>query len=446
MTAPAPPAPPGPGLVISAPASGSGKTSVTLGIVRALTRRGLRVAPAKVGPDYIDPAFHTAAAGRACLNLDGWAMRPETLADLAAGLGRESDLVLCEGVMGLLDGALVPPGAPAGRTADIAAAAGWPVVLVIDGRGMIGSVAAILAGFAALAPAPGVVGVILNRVRSPRAARAMEAACRAACPGVALLGVVPPDDGLATPSRHLGLVQAGERDDLESFLDHAAQVMERHLDLDTLVGLARRSSLAGGPARPLSPLGQRIAVARDLAFAFAYPALLDGWRAAGAEIVPFSPLAGAGPDARADAVYLPGGYPELHAGALAQGGFLDGLRAAAGRGASVFGECGGYMVLGDALIDAAGTRHRMAGLLGLVSSFAAPRLHLGYRAVQARVASALGPAGSAFRGHEFHYARIESETGTPLFEAAGADGAPLGPLGLAAGRVAGSFVHLIDRG
>nr|WP_155801668.1 cobyrinate a,c-diamide synthase [Magnetospirillum molischianum] len=436
-----------PGVIISAPSSGSGKTSVTLGVLRALSRRGLTVGSAKVGPDFIDPAFHAAASGQSCFNLDGWAMLPATLAGLAARVGDGVDLVVCEGVMGLFDGALTAPGQPDGSTASLALATGWPVVLVLDGRGMIASAAAVLAGFDRLRPGPGLAGVVFNRVRSSRAQAAIEAACRAACPDVALLGFLPPSPALEMKSRHLGLVQACERPDLDAFLEGAAALVETHLDLDSLCALARPARIAAAAPVPVPPLGQRIALAHDAAFAFAYPATLEGWRAAGAEILPFSPLADQGPDPSADAVYLPGGYPELHAGLLAaNGGFLGGLRAAAARGAAVFGECGGYMVLGRGIEDETGTRHQMAGLLGLESSFARRRLHLGYRRAVVETAGPLGAAGAIFRGHEFHYATILAEEGTPLFAVSGADGAGLGRCGLcASGTVAGSFVHLIDR-
>lgn len=439
--------PSGAGLIIAAPSSGSGKTSVVLGLLRLLNRRGLGVASAKVGPDYIDPAFHAAASGRPCFNLDGWAMRPATVARLANRLAEAAELVVCEGVMGLFDGAFVAPGEPDGSTADLAALTGWPVVLVIDARGMAGSAAAVLAGFARLRSDIAVRGVIFNRVSGERHRAAIANACRTACPEIHQLGFLPSDPGLEMPSRHLGLVQACERPDLAAFLDGASVLMERHLDTEALAALARPSRLAAAEASPpVPPLGHRIAVAADSAFAFAYPALLEGWRAAGAELSFFSPLDDQPPDPTADAVYLPGGYPELHAGRLAGNGrFLDGLRDAAGRGATLLGECGGYMVLGRTLVDADGVGHAMAGLLGLETSFARRRLHLGYRTAHLRFDGALGRAGDGFRGHEFHYATILSEQGPPLFQIADAGGASLGTCGLAEGRIAGSFIHLIDR-
>jgi cobyrinic acid a,c-diamide synthase len=214
------------------------------------------------------------------------------------------------------------------------------------------------------------------------------------------------------------------------------------------LALAQPARLAdtGGSIAPLAPLGQRTAVARDLAFGFAYRSVLEGWRAAGADLTFFSPLADEEPGADADAVYLPGGYPELHAGRLAANRrFLEGLRASAAGGATIYGECGGFMVLGQALIDAGGERHRMAGLLPVTTSFDKPALHLGYRDMRLACATPLGSAGARFRGHEFHYASLIETDGQPLFEASDGAGAPLGAVGAVRGSVMGSFLHLIDR-
>ncbi|MBI4968352.1 MAG: cobyrinate a,c-diamide synthase [Rhodospirillales bacterium] len=436
-----------PGLILAAPSTGSGKTTVTLGLLAALRRQGMRVASAKVGPDYIDPAFHARASGRPCLNLDGWAMRPATLAGLAGEAAAQADLLIVEGVMGLFDGARVTEG-PDGSTADLAGRLSWPVVLVIDAGGLAGSAAAILKGFAGFEAKVRVVGVIFNRVGGAEHTAILADACRRACPDIAILGGLPRQADLELPSRHLGLVQAVEHADLERMLARAADWIAAHLDLERLVGLAKP-----GPTRASSsivaipPLGQRIALARDEAFAFAYPALLEGWRRAGAEIHPFSPLADQAPDAGADAVYLPGGYPELQAARLAGNRrFLDGLRERVQAGAAILGECGGYMVLGQSLIDAEGQAQPMAGLLPLVASFAQRKLHLGYRQAVLATDTPLGARGMGFRGHEFHYATIlEEGAGTPLFAASDAAGRPKGDAGRMMGRVMGSFIHLIDR-
>ncbi len=430
-----------PGLVIAAPSSGSGKTVLTLAILRALTKRGIKVQSFKTGPDYIDPAFHAAATGRPSPNLDPWAMRDATLADEAARLACDADIVIGEGVMGLFDGAADGTGS----TADLAARFGWPVVLVLDVRGQAASAAATLEGFVRHRPDVAVAGVIFNRVGGA----GHEALLREAVGNfLPVLGSVARDKRLGLPERHLGLVQAGEHDDLDRFLGEAAGIVGESVDLDGLMGLAKPSirDAGTGATQPLAPFGQHIAVARDKAFAFAYPAVLDGWRRAGVALSFFSPLADDAPDPGADAVYLPGGYPELHAAQLAENRtFLDGLSTAASRGTFVFGECGGFMVLGEVLTDAEGVNHRMAGLLPVATSFAAPRLHLGYRRLSLLADSPLGLAGQQFRGHEFHYATLVRQSGSPLFAAEDARYTDLGSVGVVDGNVAGSFLHLVDR-
>jgi len=347
----------------------------------------------------------------------------------------------------LFDGA----SATAGSTADLAATLGWPVVLIVDARAQAASAAAVVRGFASHRSDVSVAGVVFNRIGGERHAAVIAEACALHVPDVRILGFLPRAEALRLPERHLGLIQAREHPALEAFLDQAAALVAEHVDIAALVGLAC-ATRAGAPASstgvaPIPPLGQRIAVADDAAFAFRYALVIDGWRAAGAEILPFSPLADHPPDATADAVYLPGGYPELHAGRLASNAcFLAGLRAAAARGATVFGECGGYMVLGRGLVDAGGVCHPMAGLLPLETSFAERSLHLGYRRVRLAAETPLGPSGTFFRGHEFHYARTLSEgPGPALFEAADASGRALGTTGLIDGPVFASFIHLVDR-
>lgn len=439
-----------PGLIIAAPASGSGKTLVTLGLLRALRNRGVRVSGAKTGPDYIDPAFHTAATGRVASNLDPWAMRPETLAHLIARAGYESDLILAEGVMGLFDGANLPGRPDAGSTADLAALTGWPVVLVIDAAKQAASAAALVSGFARHRSDVTVTGVIFNRTGSANHAQVLHDAMALSCPDIAVLSCLQSIPGLVLPERHLGLVQAGEHRALEHFIEAAGTTLSTAVDLDRLVAMARPGRPA--PARKETPqqipvLGQRIAVARDAAFAFAYPSVLACWRAAGAEVTFFSPLADEAPDKRSDAIYLPGGYPELHAAQLSTAqNFKHAVQAAAARKTPIYGECGGYMALGRGLIDAAGKCHEMTGLLPVETSFADRKLHLGYRAIETVSPTALGPAGHHFRGHEFHYASITFEdNATPLFRARNARGEDLGACGMTLGSVSGSFVHLIDQ-
>jgi cobyrinic acid a,c-diamide synthase len=242
-------------------------------------------------------------------------------------------------------------------------------------------------------------------------------------------------------------VQAREHAAFDGYLDRLADHFAPHLDVAALSALATEPAIAEPrSAAPIPPLGQRIAVADDVAFGFSYAATLLGWRAAGAEVIPFSPLADQSPDAAADAIFLPGGYPELHAGTLAANrNFLGGLNRAARKGTAIYGECGGYMTLGEGLIDADGRRHALAGLLPLVTSFAERKLHLGYRQGTLLADGPLGAAGRTFRGHEFHYARVVSEGGAQsLFAVQDAACRDLGSQGRRQGSVFGSFLHLID--
>ena len=432
------------GLIIAAPHSGAGKTTVTLAILAALTRRGLTVRAAKAGPDYIDPAFHAAAIGTASVNLDSWAM-PESLLDaLAAQTADGADILVIEGVMGLFDGAAGTTGRR-GATAEIAAHFGLPVVLVLDVSRQAQSAAAVVRGFAAHDPAVQIVGVILNRVASERHRALVAGAIEAI--GIPVLGSVPREAALELPERHLGLVQAGEHADLATLINRLVATAQSHIDLNAvfisaapLVIDAARSNRS--PAVP--PPGQRIALASDQAFSFVYPHLMRAWRSAGAEIVPFSPLAHEPPPEHADSCWLPGGYPELHAGKLAAADrFMSGLRHFA-QTRPVHGECGGYMVLGESLDDAAGKQHAMAGLLGHSTSFAKRKLHLGYRAARLLADGVLGAKGAIVRGHEFHYASLTvAGDDEPLAEMSDGEGKSLGNAGGRRGQVSGTFFHAI---
>ena len=430
------------GLMIAAPRSGSGKTTVTLGLLRAFKRGGVDVVGLKSGPDYIDPAFHAAASGREGVNLDSWAMRPELLAALATQTVGESTLALCEASMGLFDG--IPARAANGASADVAAALGMPVLLVIDVSGQAQSAAAIVKGCGSYDERLKVAGVIVNRVGSERHRRLVGDAIEAM--GVPIIGALPRNETIALRERHLGLVQAGETEALETRLEAIADFIEAHLDCGRVLALAVDLSLASSAARLIAvrPPGQRIALARDAAFSFIYPHLVQGWRAAGAEIVPFSPLADEPPPFDCDVCWLPGGYPELHAGRLAAAaGFREGLRRFA-ETRPAHGECGGYMVMGQSLTDASGVVHPMAGLIGVETSFAKRRMTLGYREARLATDCALGAAGSVLRGHEFHYATIiASGADEPFAFVRDVYGAPEAPAGSRRGRATGSFFHLI---
>ena len=459
-------------LMMAAPASGQGKTVITAALLALLRARGVAVAAAKVGPDYIDPAFHAAATGREVVNLDPWAMGRAELAARLRAQAADAEMLLIEGVMGLFDGAALhapaearpanlcdmkePEAAPGtanpaaltgiGSSADLAAMFGIPVLMVLDASRMGASAAALLHGFASLRPDVRIAGVILNRLGTPRHGE-MLAHVIEEVTGLPVVGRFLRDEELSLPSRHLGLVPAGEHPELAAWLKHAAECAAESVALCRLANLTRPLALDGAPneAPALPPLGQRIAIARDEAFCFTYAHQLMDWRAAGAEITFFSPLADEAPDATAGAIFLPGGYPELHAGKLAAArNFCDGLRRAAERGALIYGECGGYMVLGRGLVDADGAAHAMCDLLPHATSFADRRLHLGYR--QLEHSGAL-PWPNRLRGHEFHYATTvwRDEAAPALFTARDAAGNDLPPMGLRVGTVMGSFAHVISR-
>ena len=434
-----------PGLIISAPASGTGKTTLMLGLLEAFRAQGVAVQPFKSGPDYIDPAFHAAASGRASVNLDSWAMTPAHIQGLI-GAADGADLILAEGSMGLFDGVAKAGETGSGASADIAALMGWPVVLVVDVSGQAQSAAAVVAGFATFRPDVRVAGVVLNRVASPRHEALVRAGMDAA--GIRVFGALPRQASIALPERHLGLVQAEEQPHLLQFLGDMAAFVANHVDLAALRAAASGGHPAVAQTAPAKPPGQRIALGRDAAFSFVYPHLLAGWRSAGAEILPFSPLADEGPDASADTCWLPGGYPELHAGPLAAAEqFRQTLRSFAAT-RPVHGECGGYMAMGAALIDKDGTRHQMAGLLGLVTSFERRKMHLGYRVATLTHAANGQMAGARLRGHEFHYASIVDQPDTPLAKVTDATGAAVPETGSirrfsGCGQATGTFFHLI---
>jgi len=431
------------GFIISAPRSGAGKTTVTLALLAALTRRNIVVHAAKAGPDYIDPAFHAAVTGAASVNLDSWAMSGRLLDALAVQATEGADVVVIEGVMGLFDAARGPAGR-CGATADLAAHFDLPVVLVLDVARQAQSAAALVRGFTTYDPAVNVAGVILNRVGG-EGHRALVADAIAAS-GVAVFGALPRDAALTLPERHLGLVQAAEHPDLKSLIDHLAATAERHLNLDAILASAApfKITAAARSALALPPPGQRIALASDRAFSFVYPHLIAAWRRSSAEILPFSPLANEPPPEDADSCWLPGGYPELHASTLAAAQrFSAGLRCFA-ETRPVHGECGGYMVLGEGLEDAAGRRHSMTGLLGHSTSFAKPKLHLGYRTARLLSDSVLGDSGALVRGHEFHYASLTSAgRDEPFAEVTDSEGRAPVRTGGRRGRVTGAFFHAI---
>ena len=432
------------GLIIGAPRSGSGKTTLTLAMLAAFRRRGVAIRAAKSGPDYIDPAFHAVATGAPSLNLDSWAMSPTQLATLVGEAARSAELLIIESSMGLFDGVATEPGRR-GAGADLAATLGLPVLLTLDVSGQSQTAAAVARGFVGHAPGVEIAGVLLNRLASERH-RAGVAEAMAAI-NLPILGALPRDERFAVPERHLGLVQAGEHPALRDLLDRLADLAEAHIDLDAVMRLARPLTTSAGAATEtvvLAPPGQRIALASDAAFSFIYPHHLQDWRRAGCEIHPFSPLADEPPPEHCDVCWLPGGYPELHAAPLAAAErFRRGLQRFA-EAHAVHGECGGYMVLGEGLEDAQGTRHRMSGLLSHATSFAKRKMNLGYRRAALLGDSPIGARGTTIRGHEFHYASVlDPGHDEPLVALHDALGRDLSAAGGRRGHVTGTFFHAI---
>jgi cobyrinic acid a,c-diamide synthase len=431
-------------LIIGAPRSGSGKTSVTIGLLRAFQRRGVEVRGIKTGPDYIDPGFHEAATRLPGLNLDSWAMAPDLLRHLAREQAEDAELILIESAMGLFDGIVGEPNR-SGAASDLARLFGLPVLLVLDVSGQSQTAAAIACGFMNYDRDVKMAACILNRAGSERHRKLSGEAIEAL--GLPVVGTVLRDPTLVLPERHLGLVQASEHPEMDAHIDRLADAMEHSLDLDAIFAAAKPFDIpAGSTEKALQPPGQRIALAEDAAFTFLYPHVKREWRAMGAEIVAFSPLADEAPPADCDICWLPGGYPELHAGRLATAeNFKAGLQAFSAA-KPVHGECGGYMVLGETLEDADGVIHSMTGLLSHSTSFAKRKMNLGYRQARLLAPCAIGTAGDTVRGHEFHYARVtEPGSDRPLAMIADGRGVELGLAGGWRGLVTGTFFHAIAR-
>ena len=429
------------GLIITAPGSGSGKTLITLGLIAALSAKGLRVAGAKTGPDYIDTSFLTLASGKKAINLDPWAMDEARLKHLAISHGADSDLLLTEGVMGLFDGAADGQGS----TADLAKILGLPVILVVDAARQSQSIAALVSGFVNWRSDVKVAAIILNNVASGRHETILRNAVGRL--DIPLLGILPREKSLELPNRHLGLVLPEDIDDIAQFSQSAGVWISRHINLEKLLTLAQPLPATGTALqvqnfRSLPPLGQHISIARDRAFAFSYAHWLMDWRRAGAQISFFSPLLDQGPDKDADAVFLPGGYPELHAEQLANAqNFKAQLKAASHRNALIYAECGGYMVLGETLTDKSGKTSQMTELLPHHTMIDRPRRVLGYRNLSH---NAPLPWARDLSGHEFHYSSAAPHDAPALFEATDATGKSLPPMGARIGNVMGSYAHVID--
>ncbi len=428
-----------PGLIIAAPASGSGKTTALCLLAAGLARRGVAVRSFKAGPDYLDPTHHRAVTGRESRNLDGWMMGRSGVAMALARGSAGGTLALIEGMMGLFDGR--SPDSLDGSAAQLAQWLSARVILVIDASAMARSAAAVAEGFANHVSGVVVAGVIFNRVGSAGHARLLRAALShtRGPDGAPLrcLGAIPQDAALALPERHLGLVAARQATlSMDVLAEHAA----RHLDLDAVLALARQTALPlpdiPGPVAP----GVRIGVARDDAFHFYYADNLDLLREAGAQLVPFSPLADARLPEALDGLIIGGGYPESHAEALSANATMRAdIAAFAASGRLVYAECGGLMYLGASLTVGA-REHPMCGVLDHRTAMADRLVVLGYREVETTADSILGPAGTTFRGHEFHHSVLSRPPTAPAIYAWSGYGGS-GREGYVRGRVLVSYIH-----
>jgi len=397
-----------PRLVIAGTHSGVGKTTVATALMAALARRGLRVQPFKIGPDFIDPGFHTSACGRPSRNLDGWMLPREANLEIFARAVEDADIAVIEGVMGLFDGR--DPSGDAGSTAEMAKWLGAPVVLVTDASAMARSAAALMRGFEEFDPALEIAGALFNRVGGKAHGELLNAAVAAYCRAKPL-GYLPADPSIQLPERHLGLVTAGEVL-TEEFLSQMAMWIERSVDVDALVALAgeRTQPLDVPNARrqPRTSSGVRIGVARDRAFCFYYLDNLDLLVEAGAQLVEFSPLRDAGLPADIDGLYFGGGYPEIHAAQLsANQPMLDSIRRFVERRHPLYAECGGFMYLTEAIVDGEGREYPMAGIFPTRTRMQTRLAALAYVEIEALEDTPWLAMGERARGHEFRYSEID---------------------------------------
>ena len=443
------------GFVVSGLSSGSGKTVITLGLLNAFRKAGIAIAAAKSGPDYIDSAFLKAAASQSAINLDSHAMTPMLIDSLLdRHIKRQNaETLIVEGVMGLFDGTHNGRGS----TADLACHLNLPVILVIDVRNTAQNAAALAAGLDhilrqhAKNHAKGtsnthIAGLVLNHVGSPRHHTLIAEAMSHF--DIPLIGSIPTTDDIDVPSRHLGLVQAADlaaSGRLDSVIDAATKLVETHLDLNFIQKLSVPLALQASSQTALAVPAQHIAIASDAAFGFSYSHIIDEWAASGATISLFSPLNDEAPHDDAQFVYIPGGYPELHLPTLSNAThFMQGLKQFAARDIPIYGECGGFMVLGDAIIDTDGNRFVMAELLGLETSFAKRKLHLGYRTLTAKHSGLWNSKlATTLMAHEFHYTTATRTEGDALFDAKDAAGNDVGNMGLIKGSITGSYAHII---
>jgi cobyrinic acid a,c-diamide synthase len=405
-------------IMIAGVSSGTGKTTITMGLIAALRRRGLRVQPFKAGPDYIDPTYHSLAAGRPCRNIDTWMVPPKRALSLFHKATHETDVAVIEGVMGLFDGFSYTD--EAGSSAHIAKLVSAPVLLVLDVGKMARSAGALALGYTQFDPELNIVGFILNRCGSQRHYEGVKLAIEQTT-ARPVVGWLPKDAELHIPARHLGLVPTDERGELTTFINHAATLIEQYFDLDHLLTLTQPLAETFNNQLPItkyhaqnpreasiSQAPTKIAVARDAAFSFYYEDNLDLLRESGAEILFFSPLADVKLPPGVSGLYLGGGFPEMYAAQLAQNPPLyESIRQANSAKMPIYSECGGFMYLSEAIIDLDGQEHPMIGLVPGLTRMQPRLMSLGYRVVESYTGNFLLPAHTPTRGHEFHWSSWE---------------------------------------
>lgn len=428
-----------PRILIAGTHSGCGKSSVSLGLLRALARRGMRVQPFKVGPDFIDPALLARAAGAACRNLDSWMLPHPTVVELLARGAEGASLALIEGMMGLYDGRA----GDEGSTAEVARLLGTPVVLVIDVGGSARSAAATALGFSAFDPQLTIAGVIANRAGGARHVATLREALGAS--GIPLLGALPWDDRYRIPERHLGL--APDAEEVPEAIDALGDAVAAHVDVDAIIRIARTAPpvVVQGPAAfpPMpAPPSVRIGLARDAAFSFYYQDALELLEACGAQLVPFSPL-GDRTLPEVDGLYLGGGYPEVHARRLAENEPMRrAVASAVAAGMPVYAECGGMLYLGRELVDGR-RRAEMVGALPITARMHGRPVALGYVTVEAQADTLLLRRGETVRGHEFHWSTVDAdETLEPAYRVTEGEGLGGGRDGIATPTLLAGFTHV----
>ena len=433
------------GFIIAGTASGSGKTTLTLALLAALAARGYRLAPFKVGPDFIDPGHHTRITGITSRNLDGWMLSKEYNQILFARCSREAEFAVIEGVMGLYDG--YDGRSEDGSSAQMAKWLDLPVLLVVDARSMARSAAALLQGFERFDPEVRFAGVVFNRIGSPRhlgyLREALEGHVKMPC-----LGGIPRETAIEIPERHLGLHTVEDHPLDTPTVNHLVELVENHVDMDYLASLP--DALPSGPPVSLPSPSQlpnevRIGVARDAAFCFYYQDNLDLLEENGAEIVLFTPLGDQTLPENLDGLYFGGGYPELHASRLSENLRLrEEVRFCSRAGMPIYAECGGFMYLCDRLTDIEGATRPMAGCFPFGTRMLDRRRALGYREVRLAKPSPLGPQGLVGRGHEFHYSELVDVDGTvgKVYETAPRSGEERHPEGFKIHNTLGSYIHL----